>query len=138
LGFALAAVYSSHLRNRRKGSEQRKRIYNRGIKVSIPESLMIDGVKYVRVDAMTETSGEVMIAVLDRGFVYVGRVEWNEGMLILRNAKCIRKWGTTKGIGELVNGPLSGTVLDTVGTVHVPERAVISLIEVVAASWKGI
>ena len=106
--------------------------------VSKPESLMIDDVKYVRADAVTETSGEVMIAVLDRGFVYVGRVEHTDSGITLRNAKCIRRWGTTKGLGELVNGPLKDTLLDTVGTVHVPGRAVISLIEVVAASWKGI
>ena len=106
--------------------------------MSKPESLMIDAVKYVRADAAPETSGDVMIAVLDRGFVYVGRVEHTDSGITLRNAKCIRRWGTTEGIGELVNGPLSNTVLDSVGTVHVPERAVISLIEVAAASWKGI
>ena len=106
--------------------------------VSKPESLMIADVKYVRADAVVDTSNAIQIAVLDRGFVYVGRVEWNDDVLTITNAKCIRKWGTTKGLGELVNGPTKATALDPVGTIHVPERALIHLIDVVGSAWKGI
>ena len=72
------------------------------------------------------------IVVLDRGFVYVGDVTFDVDWCVIRNAKNIRIWGTTKGLGELVNGPTSQTVLDDVGTVRAPMRAVISLIE---AKW---
>ena len=72
------------------------------------------------------------IVVLDRGFVYVGDVTLDVDWCVIRNAKNIRIWGTTKGLGELVNGPTSQTVLDDVGTVRAPMRAVISLIE---AKW---
>ena len=106
--------------------------------MSKPESIMIDDVKYVRADAVPETSGEIQIAVLDRGFVYVGRCVMDGDMLTISNAKNIRYWGTSKGLGELVNGPLKDTKLDPVGTVRVPMRALISLIDVVAGKWTGI
>ena len=74
------------------------------------------------------------IVVLDRGFVYVGDVECDADWCVIRNAKNIRSWGTTKGLGELVTGPTKDTVLDVVGTVRAPMRAVISVIE---ASWNA-
>ena len=106
--------------------------------MSKPETMMIDDVKYVRADAVPDTKGDVKIAVLDRGFVYVGRVSMDGDFLVLTNANNIRLWGTTKGLGELVNGPLSGTKLDYAGTVRVPLRALISLIDVVESKWSGI
>jgi len=106
--------------------------------MSKSETIKIDDIEYVRRDAIPETAGDVKIAVLDRGFVYVGRVSYDGDFLILSNAKNIRKWGTTKGLGELVNGPLPDTVTDSVGTVRAPMRALISLIDVVGAKWKGI
>ena len=78
----------------------------------------------------------IQIAVLDRGFVYIGYVKKDGDFLILTHAKNIRVWGTTKGLGQLVNGPLSNTTLDDVGTVHVPLRALISLIDVEQSKWK--
>jgi hypothetical protein len=78
------------------------------------------------------------IAVLDRGFVYIGRVEWKGNVLTITDARCIRRWGTTRGLGELVNGALPETILDTVGTIHVPEHALIHLIDVVESAWKNI
>jgi len=104
--------------------------------MSKPNSIRIDDVEYVRADA--NPTGNVVIAVLDRGFVYVGRIEHLDNGIVLRNAKNIRVWGTTKGLGELVNGPLKDTKLDPVGTVHVPTRAIIHIIEVVESAWKGI
>ena len=106
--------------------------------MTTPETITIDDVKYIRADSIAETAGDVKIVVLDRGFVYVGRVSYEDDFLILNNARNIRKWGTTKGLGELVNGPLSDTVTDAVGTVRAPMRALISLIDVVGAKWKCI
>lgn len=103
-----------------------------------PTSLKINEVEYVRKDSVGSTDGDIKIAVLDRGFIYVGRVSWEDDFLILKSAKNIRVWGTTKGLGELVNGPLSGTKLDQVGTVRVPSRALISLIDVEQGKWSGI
>ena len=77
------------------------------------------------------------VVVLDRGFVYVGNVECDSEWCVITDAHNIRKWGTTKGLGELVqNGPTSDTVLDVVGTVRAPMRAVISVIESGEEQWK--
>lgn len=103
--------------------------------MSKPESIMIDDTKYVRADAVPDTKGDVKIAVLDRGFVYVGHVTYDGDFLVLSKAKNIRYWGTTKGLGELVNGPLKDTKTDVVGTVRIPMRALISLIDVAASKW---
>jgi hypothetical protein len=68
------------------------------------------------------------IVVLDRGFVYVGSVVEYPDRIRISEAKNIRRWGTTKGIGELVAGPTKDTVLDPVREVIVYRHAVIHLI----------
>lgn len=77
------------------------------------------------------------IAVLDRGFVYVGDLEHDGDWLTISNACNVRYWGTERGLGQLaLKGPTDKTKLDAVGTVRVPARAVISLIDTEAAQWK--
>ena len=80
---------------------------------------------------------DIQIVVLDRGFVYVGRVTVDSGWLTITRAQNIRRWGTTRGLGELTNGPTPKTQLDPVGTVRAPLRAVIHLIDVQEAAWVG-
>ena len=76
------------------------------------------------------------VVVLDRGFIYVGRVECADGWCTIKDAHNIRVWGTTKGLGELVlNGPTAKTELDKVGTVRAPMRAVISVIDSEMDKW---
>ena len=100
-----------------------------------PETIKIDDVEYVRKDSAT--SGDIKIVVLDRGFVYVGHTVIDGDFVYLTNSSNIRVWGTTKGLGELVSGPLSKTVLDKVGGVKAPLRAVISIIDVEQSKWIG-
>ena len=107
--------------------------------MSKPETITIDDVKYVRADSVDDAKkyeGDIKIIVADRGFVYIGNAEESDDFVRLTNASNLRVWGTTKGLGELVNGPLSGTKLDKVGTLRIPNRAVISIIEVEQAKWK--
>ena len=103
--------------------------------MSKPEVITIDEVKYVRADAVPKTEGDIKIAVLDRGFVYVGHVSQDGDFMVLKNARNIRKWGTTKGLGELVSGPLRDTIVDKVGTVRFMKHALISLIDVEQGKW---
>lgn len=107
--------------------------------MSKPETIRIDDVEYVRADAQPKTEGEIKIVVADRGFVYIGKLptlEQSDAFTVIRCAHNLRIWGTTKGLGELVNGPTSKTVLDKVGTVRIPNRAVISIIDVEQSKWK--
>ena len=76
------------------------------------------------------------IVVLDRGFVYIGKVTMENDWCVIENAKNIRIWGTTNGLGELVKGPTKNTKLDQAGTLRAPMRAVIHIIDVEADKWK--
>jgi len=73
----------------------------------------------------------LQIAVLDRGFVYIGRCSQADGFLTLTDAACIRRWGTERGLGQLATeGPKTATKLDPAGTIRAPMTALIHLIDV--------
>jgi hypothetical protein len=77
------------------------------------------------------------IVVLDRGFVYVGDVEMDDKWCVISNARNVRYWGTTQGLGELArNGPTEKTKLDCAGTVRAPIKSVIHIIDSEVAKWK--
>ena len=78
------------------------------------------------------------IAILDRGWVFVGDVTKTETTVTIENASCVRYWGTTKGIGQLaLEGPLKDTKLDPAGTVEVPMGSIVALIACDEKAWKG-
>lgn len=77
----------------------------------------------------------IKIAVLDRGWVFVGHVTVDGDACTIERAMCVRKWGTTNGLGELRNGPLEGTKLDPAGRVVAPARALLFTIDVEADQW---
>lgn len=78
----------------------------------------------------------LQIAVLDRGFVYVGLCAVADGFLTISGAQCIRRWGTTAGLGQLAkSGPQSATKLEAAGTVSAPLSALIHLIGCDPAVW---
>lgn len=72
---------------------------------------------------------EVRILVLQRGWVVVGEYREVGDECVLENASVIRRWGTSKGLGELAKGPLENTVLDACGTVRAHKLAVVMQIE---------
>ncbi len=74
-------------------------------------------------------SGGMYIVIADRGFVWAGLTTVDGDFCRIENARNLRIWGTTKGLGELADGPLSSTKIDHVGTVDVPMRAVIGFIK---------
>ena len=76
------------------------------------------------------------IVVADRGFVYVGKMTWDGEFALVEDARNIRYWGTTKGLGELaLGGPNPKTILDPVGAVRIPCRAVINIIDTDEKKW---
>jgi hypothetical protein len=78
----------------------------------------------------------INIVVLDRGFVYVGKVSTDANWCYIAEAQNVRVWGTSKGLGELANnGPTTGTKLDNCGEVQAPLRAVIHLMKVEESKW---
>lgn len=70
--------------------------------------------------AKRELGEEHRIVVLDKGFVFYGLMSIDNGWVRIKNAKNIRTYGTTKGLGELCDGPTSSTVLDNFGDIDAP------------------
>jgi hypothetical protein len=88
--------------------------------------------------AKKKATGKLVIAILDRGWVFIGRATEIDSVtgITLTNAACIRYWGTTKGIGQLaLNGPQSSTKLDEAGTLSFPHH--IALIDADESQWPG-
>lgn len=109
-----------------------------GSEMSKPETIKIDEVEYVRKDSVSqkEYSGDVKIVILQRGWVYVGNFKQLENMMCeLNGASCIRSWGTTKGLAELKDGPLSSTKLDYAGKVTFHLLTSIAMIDCDGDAW---
>ena len=79
------------------------------------------------------------IVIAQRGWVFVGDVERDGDDVKINNASCIRRWGTTKGLGELAkDGPKPNTVLDQMGTVRLHSLAVVASIDCEATQWPAL
>lgn len=84
----------------------------------------------------TKTEHGKQIVILDRGFVYVGDVSQQGDWLVIEGASNVRRWGTSKGLGELAaDGPTKKTVMDAAGTVRAPLRAVIGMLACESGKW---
>lgn len=68
-----------------------------------------------------------ILLVISGGWVLVADVPLStEGPAFwVANAQVIRRWGTSKGLGELAAGPLKETVLDPLGDVCVGKAHVL-------------
>ena len=106
--------------------------------MSEPNSLMVNDVKYVREDSVVinkNLSKDVRIVILQRGWVAVGRFVQDGSDCLLEQASIIRKWGTEKGLGELLSGPLANTVLDKCGSLRFHELAIVATMDCEVSKW---
>lgn len=79
------------------------------------------------------------IIIAQRGWVFVGEVGREGEQVTITNASCIRRWGTTKGLGELaVNGPQSSTVLDKMGVVRLHALAIVASLDCEESKWAAL
>lgn len=95
------------------------------------KTITVDGVEYRQVAAPSE----VRIVVLQRGWVVVGRWSQDGDEVVVRDASVVRFWGTTRGLGEICDGPTKTTKLDPAGTVRTNAAAVVLTIDVDAEAW---
>jgi hypothetical protein len=86
-------------------------------------------------DEVTDTR-DVRIVILQRGWVFVGVFSKKGSECSLDSGFNIRQWGTTKGLGELVNGPLSGTKLDPIPHTEFHELTIVASLKANASKWK--
>ena len=88
-------------------------------------------------DFRLAAEGEQIIVVLQRGWVVVGTYSQSGETSTISNAKIIRRWGTTKGLGELAEkGPLPNTVLDSCPPVRFHVREAVFAMEVNDDAWR--
>ena len=89
------------------------------------------------INKSSTTNYPMRIVVGHRGFIWIGNVTENGDQVVIENARNIRKWGTTQGLGQLVNGPTPDTKLDQVGTVRLHQFGVIATYDVNSEAWNG-
>ncbi len=100
------------------------------MKTKIVNGVVFEEVKPVR-------SRDIRIVILQRGWCMVGEFIRDGSDCLLKNASVIRRWGTSKGLGELAkNGPLSETVLDEChGNVSFDYLTVVATISCEGNKW---
>lgn len=94
-------------------------------------SVVVDGITYY-----PAPDRELKIVVLQRGNVLAGHLAIDGDMCTLTDAQVIRRWGTTKGLGQLAaDGPQPSTVLDPCGTVTFHILTAVMMIDVTSDRW---
>lgn len=79
---------------------------------------------------------DIRIVVGQRGWVHVGKYRRDGQQVTLERAQCIRRWGTTKGLGQIAaEGPTPDTKLEPVGTLECHELAVVHTLTCDASAW---
>jgi len=96
------------------------------------KTIVVDGVKYIPACEC----GPIKIVVIQRGFIYVGRLEETEDGITIRGARSLIRWGSSQHLGELVNGPLENTKLGASCTVLVRDPQIVHMIEVDQDGWQ--
>ncbi len=103
-------------------------------------SVSINGMEYVpKGSQVNYVASPVKIVILQRGWVMAGYYKREGDNCSLTNAVVLRKWGTTKGLGEIAkNGPNSETTLDpTNGLVEFHRLTEVATISCNEGKWKS-
>lgn len=100
-------------------------------------TITLNGTEYVPAsEAGPRPETVKQIVILQRGWVFIGDLSKDGEEFTLSNAKNIRSWGTTKGLGEIAeNGPTSATKLDPAGTVRFHQLTVVARLDVNESKW---
>ena len=79
---------------------------------------------------------KIAIVILQRGWVMVGRLSTASDLVKLTDARVVRYWGTTKGLGQLAaEGPTSKTILDPIGTVMAHQLTTVAVVDCNPEVW---
>ena len=80
---------------------------------------------------------KLVVAVLQRGWVVVGRYSQTRDIARLTDAAVVRRWGTSKGLGELAaSGPLENTRLDNCPPITFHVREAVMVMEADENAWR--
>jgi len=103
--------------------------------VNNSKTITVDGVAYYAAPSKDEAPLRIIIA--DRGWVFVGHAKaLGDGGYSMHDARPVRRWGTTRGLGELAQeGPKSGTKIDAACPVTVPTHSVVAVLDCNPEAW---
>lgn len=80
---------------------------------------------------------DIRIVVIEGGWVMVGIVKLSASAIELTTAHVVRRWGTTKGLGQIaLDGPTKETVLDKLGIAFIQLKQVRFTVPCDADKWK--
>jgi hypothetical protein len=80
----------------------------------------------------------IKIVILQRGWVFIGKLSQEGTLCTLTDAYNIRRWGTTDGLGQLaLEGKQAETKLDKIGTVSFHELTSVAFLDVNEDVWKN-
>jgi hypothetical protein len=98
--------------------------------------VIIDGCKYTK----EEDGDDIRIVILQRGWVMVGIFSRDESDCQLKKSSNIRRWGTTRGLGEIaLNGPTENTKLDpNFGLIEFDYLTVVATIRCNKKKWENV
>jgi len=99
-------------------------------------NIVVDGIKYTPANE----ESPIKIVILQRGWCMIGRFERDGSDCKLRDAVVIRRWGTTRGLGEIAEGgPTDQTELDKCyGVVGFDYLTVVATIDCKEAAWESV
>jgi hypothetical protein len=90
-------------------------------------------------NSKTEEDLGIRIVILQRGWVYIGKLKKKGMDCTLENAYVIRRWGTSRGLGELaLEGKKVATVLDKAGVVNYHKLTEVANIKCDESVWNAI
>lgn len=82
---------------------------------------------------------DIRICILQRGWVVVGRWSKDGQECRIESAYVIRRWGTSKGLGQIaIEGPTTNTVLEPVTTVRYHEMNEVANMTATHKRWQEI
>jgi exosome complex RNA-binding protein Rrp4 len=78
----------------------------------------------------------MQIVIGQRGWVWAGMTRRDGDHLVIRDARVVRIWGTTRGLAQIAaEGPTKDTKLDAPCTVRVHVLAVVGAYDANAEAW---
>ena len=100
------------------------------------DMIEIDGVQYQKVEAEDERLR--LVIVDNRGLTFIGRcrLDGNDEWMLIRDARCVIYWGTTKHVAELVKGPTTKTQFGLARDVRIRCQNVIAVYDCEEEGWK--
>lgn len=80
-------------------------------------------------------NGDIYLVKFAEAHMYIGRTYLSEHGVRITHPRCLRYWGTQRGLGELYKGPTGSTTLDLSSDLFVPLLRVNCIMSLDQKGW---